>query len=85
MERLLKLIHAYLRRRLKELKPSFISVTVMVPPDVQRDLVDEYESRKVGGTPVVSFVEGDWPDETVLNFTPEEEDEYPHGKADTNS
>ena len=71
----LKLIHTYLRRKLKELKPSFISVTVMVPPDVQRDLVDEYKSksRDVGGRPVVSFVEGNWPDETVLNFTPGEE------------
>lgn len=71
----LKVIHAYLRRELKELKPSFISVTVMVPPDIQGDLVDEYKSRTVGGRSVVSFVEGDWPDETVLNFTPEEEEE----------
>lgn len=85
MEHLLKLIHAYLRRKLRELKPSFISVTVMVPPSIQHDLVDEYESRKVGDRTVVSFVKGVWPDETVLNFTPGEEDEYPHRKADTNS
>lgn len=69
----LKVIHAYLRRKLKEFKPSFISVTIMVPPDIQRDLVDEYESREVGDRPVVSFVEGNWPNETVLNITPEEE------------
>lgn len=73
MKQLLETINRYLRRKLKELQPSFISITVMVPPSVQRDLVDEYESREVGGRPVVSFVEGDWPDETVLNFTPEEE------------
>lgn len=73
MKQLLKLIHIYLRRKLKELEPSFISVTVMVPPDVQRDLVDEYESREVGDRSVVSFVVGDWPNETVLNFTEGEE------------
>lgn len=74
MKQLLKLIHIYLRRKLEELRPSFISVTVMVPPPIQRDLADEYESREVGGKSVVSFVEGDWPNETVLNFTSEEEE-----------
>lgn len=73
MKQLLEQLDKYLRRKLKELEPSFISITVMVPPDVQRDLVDEYNSREVGDRMVVSFVSGKWPDETVLNLTPEEE------------
>lgn len=73
MKTLLKHIHGYLRRKLKELRPRFISITVWVPGDVHRDLADEFGSESFGGKSVVSFTEGNWPDETVLNFAPEEE------------
>jgi hypothetical protein len=75
MKQLLKQIHRYLRRKLRELKPEFISISVFVPMDVHRDLEDEYQSEKVGGRPSVSFKEGEWPDQTVLNFTPIPEEE----------
>lgn len=75
MKTLLEQIHSYLRRKLKELNPEFISVTVMVPKDVHRDLEDEYPSEVIGDRPVVSFSEGEWPNQTFLNFTPIPEEE----------
>lgn len=63
MKQVLKQIHKYLRRKLKELRPEFISIHVWVPPDVHRDLVDE-----LGGGD--RLVEGRWPEETTLTFTP---------------
>jgi len=70
MKQLLEQIHIYLRRKLKELAPERISIVVFVPKDVHRDLVDEYPSELIGDRPIVSFSEGVWPDETVLNLTP---------------
>lgn len=67
MKQLLAHIHRYLRRKLKELNPQFITIHVWVPPNVHRDLEDEF--------PKSTFVEGDWPDETVLSFTPTPEEE----------
>ncbi len=54
MRKLLKLIHSCLRRKLKELKPEFISIVVMVPKDIHRDLVDEYQSKSIGDS-ILSF------------------------------
>lgn len=70
MKQLLKLIHKYLRRKLKELRPEFISIVVMVPSDVHRDLVDEFPSAVIGARPTVSLDTGEWPNQTVLNLTP---------------
>jgi len=75
VKRLLEQIHNYLRRKLKELNPEFISVTVMVPKDIHRDLEDEFPSEPVGDRPVVSFSGGSWPEQTILNFTPIPDDE----------
>ena len=70
MKNLLRHIHNYLRRKLKELQPEFISINVWVPQDVHRDLADEFGSESIGGRPAISFREGEWPEETVLNLTP---------------
>ena len=67
MKQLLKQIHKYLRRKLKELQPEFISIHIWVKPGVHRDLLDEFPNDRL--------VEGEWPNETVLSFTPTPEEE----------
>ena len=75
MKQLLEQINKYLRRKLKELEPEFISIVVMVPDGVHRDLADEYPSGTLGDRPIIAFTEGDWPNETNLNLTPIPEEE----------
>lgn len=67
MKELLSHIHTYLRRKLKELKPQFITVHIWVPKDILDGLQmddDDYVE-----------IEGSWPNETVLSLTPIPEEE----------
>lgn len=62
-------ISKYLRRKLKELEPEFLVITVFVPKKVYADLADEYPDNVQRDT-AVSFVTNTFPWETVINFTP---------------